>query len=222
MMHKIGTALAAATIMGFGLTACSEAPEAPATAEPEMNPAIAAMIAQRQELQRPDGPGAMAYNSICVDCHEGQVPKAPHRTMLELMSPEYVLKAMEQGVMQAEASDLTTEQKRAVAEFIAIKRLGQHESFPVAMCEGDAAAFDYDATPAFPGWGLTPGNTRMMEGSNINKETLPKLQLKWAFAYPDSQRARSQPLAAGGAIYAGAHSGMVYAIVPDYGMLNVF
>ncbi|TDI59734.1 MAG: hypothetical protein E2O92_06970, partial [Alphaproteobacteria bacterium] len=222
MLRKFRTALAATMLLGLGLTACSEAPETPATeaTQPELSPEIMAMIAQRQELQDPNGPGALAYGSTCVDCHEGQVPKAPHRTMLELMSPEYVLKAMDEGVMQAEASDLSTEQRRAVAEFITVKHLGQYENIPLAMCEGDTAAFDYDATPAFPGWGMTPGNTRMMAGSNINKETLPNLRLKWAFAFPESQRARSQPLAAGGAIYVGSHSGAVYAIDGETGCVR--
>jgi polyvinyl alcohol dehydrogenase (cytochrome) len=220
MLHRYKTALAATLIIAVGLVACSEAPEPITPAEPEMDPAIAAYLAERAELQRPDGVGALAYQSICVDCHEGQVPKAPHRTMLELMSPESVLKAMEDGIMQVEASELTGEQRRAVAEFITVTRLGEENPYPVLMCEGDAAAFDYDALPTFPGWGMTPGNTRMMTGSNISKDTLPKLQLKWAFAYPDSVRARSQPLPAAGAIYVGSHNGVVYALDDETGCVR--
>ena len=230
-MHLKSTRAAlAAFLMVFAVAACSQSPEdAPDTsdatpeaegANAEMEAAMAAFMAQRAELTRPDGPGAMAYEAICVDCHEGQVPKAPHRTMLELMSPEYVLRAMEDGVMQAEAEDLTAEQRRAVAEFITVKRLGQGDEQPLAMCEGDAANFDYDTPPAYAGWGLTPGNTRMMEGSNISKDTLPKLQLKWAFAYPESQRARSQPLAAGGAIYVGGHNGQIFALDGESGCVR--
>ena len=61
---------------------------------------------------------------------------------------------------------------------------------------------------------MTKGNTRLIttERAGLTKEDFPKLKLKWAFAYPDTLRARSQPTLAAGAIFVGSHNGTVFAI----------
>ena len=225
MQFKSVAVCAALFTLLVGVSACSEAPEPPAevvseATVSEAEAAFAAAMAERAELQRPDGPGAQAYESICVDCHEGQVAKAPHRTMLAIMSPDSIFKALDEGVMQAEAGDLSSEDKRAVAEFLTGTRIGQANQYPMVMCEGDALAFDYDAPPAASGWGMTPNNSRLMPASGISRENVPNLRLKWAFAYPDALRARSQPLAAGGAIYVGGHNGKVFALDADSGCVR--
>ena len=49
---------------------------------------------------------------------------------------------------------------------------------------------------------------------------LPKLELKWAFAFPNAQRARSQPAIAYGAVYVGSQDGTVYALDEDTGCVR--
>ncbi|MBV8854549.1 MAG: hypothetical protein JOY91_14145, partial [Sinobacteraceae bacterium] len=36
-------------------------------------------------------PGAAVYRDICSKCHQGQVPKAPHKMFLQMMSPDVIL-----------------------------------------------------------------------------------------------------------------------------------
>ena len=53
--------------------------------------------------------------------------------------------------------------------------------------------------------------------SGLNARNAPRLKLKWAFAFPHSSRARSQPALAGGAIIVGNHNGAVYALDRETG-----
>ena len=41
---------------------------------------------------------------------------------------------------------------------------------------------------------------------------VPKLELKWAFAFPGATRARSQPTVGAGAVFVGSQDGTVYAL----------
>jgi polyvinyl alcohol dehydrogenase (cytochrome) len=46
----------------------------------------------------------------------------------------------------------------------------------------------------------------------LKAEDLPKLTLKWAFAFPDTAVLRSQPAVYGGRVFAGAQDGSVYSL----------
>jgi polyvinyl alcohol dehydrogenase (cytochrome) len=65
------------------------------------------------------------------------------------------------------------------------------------------------------------------QSSHIDAQTagltaaeLPQLELKWAFAFPGAQRARSQPAIAYGAVYVGSQDGTVYALDEETGCVR--
>ena len=66
----------------------------------------------------PDLTGQRVYALHCMQCHEGQVIRAPHRTIIGLMAPHRVVAALESGAMQAQGSALTPAERRAVAEYV--------------------------------------------------------------------------------------------------------
>ena len=72
-------------------------------------------------------------------------------------------------------------------------------------CQGDAAAFDFNAPPDVQGWGVTHDNRRRFsrEVSGLSASDLGELELHWAVAFPDAVRARSQPAIAGGSLFGG-------------------
>lgn len=166
--------------------------------------------------------GQEVYEGLCVGCHDGGVPKAPHKSMMQIMSPDSVVDALTTGVMQQEAADLSEAEKTAVAVYLTGKEPGGEQQYPPVACMGAAADFDR-AKPAFHhSWGFDAGNTRTIPGdvAGLDKEDISKLTLKWAFAYPGASRARSQPTLAGGAIFVGSHNGYVYALDADSGCLR--
>ncbi len=159
--------------------------------------------------------GEAVYEEYCAQCHDGGDFRAPHKSMIQLMSAESIVKALNEGAMQLQAEELSGEDRVRVAEYLADKRVGNSVGRPEPVsCTGSAAEFDFDEPPAWPGWGLTRGNTRFIDQTqtDLNRENVEGLKLKWAFAFPDALRMRSQPAIAGGALIVGSHNSNVYAL----------
>lgn len=168
-------------------------------------------------------PGEAHYLSACAKCHEGTVPKAPHRMFLQMMAPDAILAAMNEGIMQAQAAALTDEQRIEVAEYLAGQTLAEARLAPQPpRCDGDSARFDLTAPPRTTGWGMTPENSRFIpeQAAGLAAADVPVLELKWAFAFPNAQRARSQPTVAFGAVFVGSHNGTVYALDRETGCVR--
>ena len=167
--------------------------------------------------------GEDLFKQHCLDCHGGTVSKAPQLSLLQVMSPSSIIRTMDSGVMQEQASSLTSAERQRLAEHLTGTALLSEKVTPLPpSCEGDAAMFDRSATPDAAGWGVDKGNQRHYgEGmTSLAVGDLSKMTLKWAFAYPDAVRARSQPATAGGAVYVGSQSGSVYALDQASGCLR--
>jgi polyvinyl alcohol dehydrogenase (cytochrome) len=157
-------------------------------------------------------PGEALFAQDCASCHLGQVARAPHKMFLEMMPADMIFAALDAGVMRSHAEKLTSAQKHQVADFLNSDK--PPASPPAPRCTGQAAYFDTRRSPAASGWGITPDNRRYIDAqtAGLAASDLPQLELKWAFAFPGAQRARSQPAAAYGAIYVGSQDGTVYAL----------
>lgn len=191
------------------LSACSEAPPA----EEQESPVAAPVGRSGQE----------AYEAACTHCHQGQVARAPHHNMLEIMSSHSVLRAMTTGVMQQEASVLSAAERRAVAEYLTGQSLDESALARVPQCpEAMTDTFDPSQPPHVSGWGFDPHNTRSIPEAvaGIGIDDLHRLELRWAFAFPDAVRARSAPAVAAGRVFTGSHNGDVYALDRDSGCVH--
>jgi len=136
------------------------------------------------------------------------------------MLPASIERALTDGVMKDQGAALTVDEKREVAAdltgvtgTVAVKR--------APFCE-KPDWFDESALPDARGWGFDPGNTRFVpkEIGGVEAGDLPRLKLKWAFAYPGAVRARSQPVTAAGALFVGSHDGTVYALDQKTGCIH--
>jgi polyvinyl alcohol dehydrogenase (cytochrome) len=132
------------------------------------------------------------------------------------MASESVYRALTVGMMKAQASSLSDDQKRQASEYVTGSKLGDRATpQPAApMCHGEAAVFDYGESPIWKSWGLTPENTHAISGdlAGISRNNVRDLKLKWAFAFPSSLRARSHPMYAAGALFIGSQDGTVFAL----------
>lgn len=157
--------------------------------------------------------GGEIYAGNCAACHDKGLNRAPQKGMLALMTPEAVNRALTEGVMQPQGEALSAEDRIRVAEFITRRPMGSSPTPPL-MCAEAASPFDYREPPPFSGWGLTPASTHAIPGATagLDRHNVGSLKLKWALAYPNAIRARSQPAIAGGAIFVGSHDGTVFAL----------
>jgi polyvinyl alcohol dehydrogenase (cytochrome) len=163
----------------------------------------------------PFAAGAKVYQNHCAGCHDSGMQRAPQHMLLQDMTPRAIHRALTDGVMRAQGAGLSDEQKVAVAEYLANRKLAAAAATAgVKTCTGAAAVFDMNEPPVFAGWGLDLANTHRVPAAlaGVNRENVGRLELKWAFAFPDATRARSQPALAGGAILVGSHNGSVYAL----------
>src|SRR5438046_1928402 len=125
------------------------------------------------------------------------------------MSADRVLAAMETGPMISMAVRLTTADRRAIAEFVSGKPIGQPlvTTPPAkAMCRGETFT---TAGVSWTGWGGNASNTRFQSEAGIAAADVPRLKVKWAFAFPGDIQAYSQPTIAGGRVFVGSPGGKV-------------
>ncbi len=63
--------------------------------------------------------------------------------------------------------------------------------------------------PNWNGWGNGPQEQRFQPAweARIDAQSMSKLHLAWAFAFPDASQANSQPAVAGGRVFVGEHTG---------------
>src|SRR5205807_5315877 len=68
--------------------------------------------------------------------------------------------------------------------------------------------------PFWNGWGASLENTHFQpaEHARLAAADVPKLRLKWAFGFPDTASAWAQPTIAGGRLFIGSQSGIVYSL----------
>ncbi len=64
------------------------------------------------------------------------------------------------------------------------------------------------------GWGPEPNNARFQSAqrAGLTADQVPKLKLKWAFGLPNTATARALPNVAGGRVFVGSSTGLVYAL----------
>jgi polyvinyl alcohol dehydrogenase (cytochrome) len=142
------------------------------------------------------------------------------------MTPRQVLAAMESGAMISMAASLTEAERRAIAEFVTEKSLGQDSEMAPskqAMCGAASGDFrDPLAEPHWLGWGNDLANTRFQDvpASGLAPGQVPRLKLKWAFGFPGDVSLNSQPSIAGGRVYVGSQGAKVYSLSAATGCIH--
>ena len=164
-----------------------------------------------QSIDPATHPGNALFAENCATCHNGRVPKAPAPVWLEMMSPDAILTSMSDGIMSAQSAHLDDAQKTQIAEFLTRTSLENYTPPPAPVaCAADRSSFT-GTPPAAVGWGHDTRRYIPAEIAGISREDIKDLKLKWAFAYPASMRARSQPTIGWNSIFVGSQDGTIYA-----------
>ena len=194
------------------LPAAAPVPVAPAPSEKPAAEVLAQMSGQGTGGD--EHPGAKLYQQHCADCHSGRVTRAPHRSFLEMYAADQLLSVLETGQMKQQASMLSAQQRNDVVAYLVGSGPKRAEHAPLRCAADPSWQPDWRKPPVASGWGFDPENTRFIPGpvSKLPAAAVPRLKLKWAFAYPNATRARSQPSFAAGMVLVGSQDGTVYAL----------
>ena len=160
-------------------------------------------------------PGAPVYHQLCAQCHDKAVFKAPAKLFLNMLAPDAIYGALSTGLMREQAASLTDEQKRQVADYVGDAALAAAlRAAQPPLCAAGKRAVDVRVPVKLYSWGADLGNSHFIPGdvAGLSAGDIPQLKLKWAFAYPGAQRARSQPTVAMGTLFVGSQDGTVYAL----------
>jgi polyvinyl alcohol dehydrogenase (cytochrome) len=166
------------------------------------------------------------YQRNCSQCHDGGINRAPQRDAFLSMTPERVLAAMETGAMVTMANNRTAAERRALAEYLTGKRFGtalNTSPSAAAMCRAQNRPFDAAAGPRWTAWGNS-NNTRFQDAASarLTAADVPRLKLKWAFAFPGDLQSYSQATLAAGRIFVGSWGGKVYSLDASAGCVLWF
>jgi polyvinyl alcohol dehydrogenase (cytochrome) len=171
--------------------------------------------------QAPDG--AELYKRACAQCHDTGASRAPNREQFRTMLPDRVLSAMESGSMVTMANNRSAAERRAIAEFVTGKTFATALSTtpsPRAMCTPANAPFNPGPGPSWSGWGKNTSNSRYQDAAGLTAADVPKLKVKWAFAFPGDLQSYAQSTLVGGRLFVGSWGGKVYALNASTGCIH--
>jgi polyvinyl alcohol dehydrogenase (cytochrome) len=194
---------------------------------------LLAATAAAQEGAQP-GLGETTFNRICAACHttfvsrasptsdkpvDAIISRSPPRESLRNMSPETILAALTSGKMQPQGAGLSDAERRAVAEYAAAKPFGAltygapdtDKPHPCPSAPPVAASAH---AHAWNGWGNGLTNARHQPASRggLTAADLPRLKLRWAFGYTNTEQLKVQPTVFAQRVFTAAGQGDVYAL----------
>ncbi len=174
---------------------------------------VVALLLLAAAARAADPDGAALYRQHCASCHDASaVTRAPAPASLRLMTADNIVRSLETGMMKAQGAALDAAQKRALAQFLAAKPAGANGAAPAGACAGQPE-FRLSG-PAWNGWSADLANSRFQpeKPAGFTAAQVPRLKLKWAFAFPNTFTSNGQPTIAGGRIFVPSANRNVYAL----------
>lgn len=168
--------------------------------------------------------GESLFKTQCAVCHLGAVPEAPTVEAFKLYTPERIVEALKTGVMSTQGIPLSTSDKKDVALYLSGKAFSGDASgpdFSKFACTNSDAEVNAPSRVLWNGWGGELDNRRHQAAeSKLTRDNIHKLELEWAFAFPQTTRVRSQPVVTPEMIFIGSQEGTVFAINTTSGCLH--
>ena len=156
--------------------------------------------------------GTRVFIARCIQCHDAN--SGSHAPLPEALAQrpwQDILRTLETGSMQAVGAQISMEDRVAVARYLGA-------AGPAKMPEMTGACA-VDEKPAgsrssWNGWGVDDQNTRFQPSSaaGLTAAQVPRLQVKWAFGFPNTVTAYGQPTVVGGRVFTGSNDGTIYAL----------
>jgi polyvinyl alcohol dehydrogenase (cytochrome) len=150
--------------------------------------------------------GARLFAARCSSCHDHARNNIPPTAILEQKSPEVVIAALTTGVMRIMANGLGARDIEAIAIHVTGKPLGLDASPTANLCKQAPGPARFGKAD-WGNWGADLSNTLYLPAPGLPADAVPRLRLKWAFAYPGGG-AGAEPIAVGGRLFLASGIGL--------------
>ena len=181
------------------------------------------MVLPAVRVSAQDTPAAI-FEESCARCHGASADdnRAPDRDALRQQTPEAILDALTTGSMTVNARQLSADQRRVFAEFLAGRALG-------ASASGDAATMPNRCPstplgnpmrgPRWNGWGRDLGNSRFQPEAvaRLTAAHVPAIEAQVGLRVSQRQLGVRAAHGRWRAVYIGANAGVVYALDAETG-----
>jgi polyvinyl alcohol dehydrogenase (cytochrome) len=162
--------------------------------------------------------GEPIFKAKCAGCHEPAVDRAPTKQELEARSPEEVYDALTGGAMRTIGASMSPAEIYGVVRFLTGKsptpQTAQGPDPNLCAKSGPIQA----AGPQWNGWGRDPINSRYQPKPGFAAADIPRLKVKWAFAYPGTKN--TEPLIFGDRVYVASLGGKLYSLDAGSGCVH--
>ena len=159
--------------------------------------------------------GADIFERKCATCHRANSgTRAPLPEVLRQMPRDSILRVLESGAMKPQGDLLSAPERAAVAEYLA------GSNAPATNAPAAKAAIP-ENDPVWNGWGVDPSNTRfqLASAAGLDRDSVRKLKLKWAFGFPGAWSTFGQPTVVAGRVFVGSEDGTVYGLDAQSGCI---
>jgi len=165
--------------------------------------------------------GEAVYAKNCAACHEQTAARIPSRAALMNLSSARILRTLDFGAMMSIAYPMRRDEREAVARY-----LGQGAEDPPppasAFCKAGSAVMSGAERNSWAGWSPDASNARFQtaESAGLSAADVPKLKLKWAYAFAGDVTAFGAPALVKGTLFTGSAGGVVQALDANTGCIH--
>jgi polyvinyl alcohol dehydrogenase (cytochrome) len=182
-------------------------------------PAVAVVLglgaAAPASLGAPGPDGAALYARRCAQCHDHATGHVPSRAALANRPASNIVMTLLTGAMRPQASGMSRGDAAAVAAVVTAGAAANASRLHPNPCRGSLAPLVLTRA-GWNGWGRDLANTRFQPDAGLPAADVPRLKLKWAFAFPGAMT-WGQPTVVGGRVFVASATGEVYALDADSG-----
>ena len=156
--------------------------------------------------------GATLYGERCAACHDHASGRVPPKAAISENTRAFIATTLSGGIMQPMAQGLPPHGIASIAAYLSTRESGQVAGVgPEApVCKDKPQAIDLKTSDQWNGWGRTDEQPRYQPDPGFTAADVPRLKLKWAFAYANSRG--GQATVVGDRLFLNASSGAVYAL----------
>ena len=149
-------------------------------------------------------PGQAVYATQCAACHDNpQQSQARPLESIKRMIPGIVRYAITEGKMKAHGAQLAARELEDLMDFLTSQTREDNDWIAANMCEASRRQVDTSMPATVSTFGLGLKNHRYLSAAaaGLRKADFPRLELAWAFAFPNITMMRSQPAIVGNTMF---------------------